>query len=196
MAVYTDWGWLDHQLCQRLPAPMFSSTSSLLAVLALPHLLYAFVWLAPGVWRRTFRKQSVPVFAWLGATGKVMQFGTVFLWAWASQPTGVCLRRPLAAWQLVLGGVMVGYGQALNIGTYRAIGFTGVYYGSRLGRSVPWVNLWPFSDIHHPQYLGSTLSIWGMLVLLSDALPLPEAVFTAVFWTGLYCASGLIEQYF
>lgn len=56
--------------------------------------------------------------------------------------------------------------QALNLGTYRALGSTGVYYGSRLGRSVPWVNGWPFSAVPHPQVgsmdnMESTGRGWG-----------------------------------
>lgn len=41
----------------------------------------------------------------------VMQFLSSFLWLWSSQPTGVCMRQPLAMWQVLLAGVLVGYGQ-------------------------------------------------------------------------------------
>ncbi|GLC41491.1 hypothetical protein PLESTB_001005900 [Pleodorina starrii] len=190
-----DWGLLSPRLCQQLVAPAVS-TRSLLAVLALPHLLYAFVWLKPRIWRQTFGKQSVPIFAWTGAAGKALQFISVFLWVWSSQPTGVCPRTPLSVWQVLLAGVLVGYGQALNIGTYRAIGVTGVYYGVRLGRNVPWVTAWPFSHISHPQYVGSAITVWGMLVLLHAAMPHPQALLTAVYWTGLYVMSGIVEDRF
>lgn len=82
--------------------------------------------------------------------------------------------------------VLLGAGQALNIGVYRALGKLpltakcrkalssqliaaeqgrrcgagrdGVYYGTKLGKAVPWCRGFPFSVAPHPQYLGSTLT--------------------------------------
>lgn len=85
--------------------------------------------------------------------------------------------------------------QALNLGTYRAIGLTGVYYGTRLGRHVPWVDGWPFKYIDHPQYCGSAMTVWGALALLHSAMPMPLSIGIAVYWTGLYIVSAILEHY-
>ncbi|PNH02299.1 hypothetical protein TSOC_011728 [Tetrabaena socialis] len=158
-------------------------------------MLYAFVWTNPKPWLRLFGQRAVQAFAACGFVGKVLQFSTCLLWAWAMQPTGLCLRQPLTPAQLLVGGFLVAYGQALNLGVYRALGTRGVYYGCRLGHSVPWVSGWPFSAVRHPQYTGSVLSVWGVLLLLWGALPAAMATGVAVFWTGLYVLSGLVENY-
>jgi protein-S-isoprenylcysteine O-methyltransferase Ste14 len=41
-----------------------------------------------------------------------------------------------------------------------AIGKVGVYYGTRLGATVPWVEGFPFNVVRHPQYVGAVLSLW------------------------------------
>ena len=77
---------------------------------------------------------------------------------------------------------------------YKAIGKEGVYYGEKLGRKVPWCTSFPFSVVSHPQYVGSVLSIWGVLTLVQAQGP--ATIWTiAYYWTGLYVVTGLIEQY-
>ncbi len=44
--------------------------------------------------------------------------------------------------------------------------------------------------------MGSALTVWGLLVLLASALPMPAAAAVAVWWTGLYVATGMLEHYF
>ncbi|KXZ42553.1 hypothetical protein GPECTOR_136g636 [Gonium pectorale] len=182
------------QLCQPLPSSPLYSTPAFLFVIALPHLIYALVWLSPKVWWGTFGKNSLPLFASVGIFGKVLQFSTMVLWLWSSQPTGLCFRQPLALWQVLLAAALIGYGQALNLGTYRALGLAGVYYGCRLGRSVPWVKGWPFNAISHPQYVGSTMTIWGALALFHTAAPMPLSFFIGIYWTCMYIMSGYIED--
>ena len=60
--------------------------------------------------------------------------------------------------------------QALNIGIYRAIGHEGVYYGFKLGHTIPWHDGFPFNLVPHPQYVGSVLTVWGVVALVR-ALP-------------------------
>ena len=57
--------------------------------------------------------------------------------------------------------------QALNVGIYRAIGNPGVYYGFKLGHHVPWHTGFPFNVVSHPQYVGSALTVWGAVILVS-----------------------------
>ena len=75
-------------------------------------------------------------------------------------------RRPPPPPALLAGIVLVALGQVLNAAVYATIGGDGVYYGVRLGRTVPWVHGFPFRllatggkpgtgvRVPHPQYLG------------------------------------------
>jgi len=100
---------------------------------------------------------------------------------------------PLAAWLAAL--VLGGYGQALNVGIFRAIGHEGVYYGARLGRRVPWVKGWPFdAALSHPQYAGSALTVWAGALLMGSARPAGAWVLVA-YWTLLYAVTALMEQH-
>ena len=47
--------------------------------------------------------------------------------------------------------VLLAAGQALNVGIFRAIGHAGVYYGFKLGHTIPWVSGFPFNVVSHPQ---------------------------------------------
>lgn len=84
--------------------------------------------------------------------------------------------------------------QTLNISMYNAIGKRGVYYGNKFGYNVPWYHGFPFNCVSHPQYVGSVLTIWGVvaLVYVQGPATLPTI---AAYWTGLYVVTGLIEQY-
>lgn len=91
--------------------------------------------------------------------------------------------------------LLVGYGQSLNVGIFQAIGHDGVYYGFKLGKKIPWVTGWPFDTVSHPQYVGSVLSIWGILALVWGQAPGAALAAVAVFWTGIYIITALHEQY-
>ncbi len=78
----------------------------------------------------------------------------------------------------------------------QAIGKVGIYYGFKLGHSVPWFTGFPFSVVPHPQYVGSVLSVWGVWLMMGT----PAHWAAGMFWIGLvwslcYFVSGLIEQY-
>ena len=61
--------------------------------------------------------------------------------------------------------------QWLNVGIFQAIGHAGVYYGFKLGHTVPWVDGFPFNlGVPHPQYVGSVATVAGMAALVSDAV--------------------------
>ena len=80
-------------------------------------------------------------------------------------------------------------GQGLNTAIYRAIGKPGVYYGYRLGMSVPWVTGFPFSVFPHPQYIGVCICCLG--VCLWSATP----VHVAAGWLNLSCLQVLLYLY-
>jgi methylene-fatty-acyl-phospholipid synthase len=120
----------------------------------------------------------------------------VILWIACSREEGVCLdfsRVSLLQWLSCL--LLVGYGQSLNVGIFKAIGHVGVYYGFKLGYKVPWVRGWPFDTVAHPQYVGSVLSIWGAAALLWNQMHLTSLLLVVIYWTLLYVVTGLQEQY-
>lgn len=43
----------------------------------------------------------------------------------------------------------------------------GVYYGFKLGHTIPWVDGFPFNVVSHPQYVGSVATVVGMAALVS-----------------------------
>jgi hypothetical protein len=62
---------MSQELCSPLQgiSPELA-TNLLFPLLALPHFLYAFIWLQSDAWRGTFGERSVSVFAACGAIGK------------------------------------------------------------------------------------------------------------------------------
>lgn len=125
----------------------------------------------------------------------VVQFVAVLLWLSCHMRSGLCpdLRAVgLAQWLAAL--VLFGYGQSLNAGIFKAIGHVGVYYGFKLGHTVPWVNGWPFDTVSHPQYVGSVLSVWAGVALLWGQVAPPLLVVLGLYWTALYVATAVHED--
>ncbi|KAL6753669.1 hypothetical protein V8C86DRAFT_2722049 [Haematococcus lacustris] len=191
-------------LCRPLALDPALANRCLLAALSLPHILYAAIWLKPGWWRATFQKSSVEVFAVVAGFGKLLQAEAVLVWLWSQRPQGLCLDLSRThLWQWLAALLLFSFGQALNVGIYKAIGKVGVYYGTRLGHTVPWVTGFPFSVVPHPQYVGSALSVWGGAALLANQLPPDccgglanaQVLGLAAFWSLLYAMSAVIESY-
>jgi len=108
------------------------------------------------------------------------------------------LPSSLSIRQIVPAIALVAAGQALNIGIYRAIGKIGVYYGCRLGHKVPWYDGFPFSlgwyCPKHPQYVGSAMTVWAVVLLLwTPTLSANLAAF-GVFATSCYAFSAYVED--
>jgi Phospholipid methyltransferase len=59
---------------------------------------------------------------------------------------------------------------------------------------VPWVDGFPFNVVSHPQYVGSVLSIWGLVVALWQQQP-EGTVLVAAYWTLLYAFTAVQEGY-
>jgi hypothetical protein len=89
--------------------------------------------------------------------------------------------------------LLLGVGQALNVGIYKAIGTAGVYYGKRLGQSVSWCHGFPFDSVSHPQYVGSVMSVWALAALLHGHV-YPDVYILAIYWTALYVCTGVMEE--
>lgn len=56
-------------LCVQQNFPVITDVT-LLALVAAPHFLYAFIWFLPDAWRRMFGKKSVSAFAFVAYIGK------------------------------------------------------------------------------------------------------------------------------
>ncbi|KAK9826416.1 hypothetical protein WJX81_002088 [Elliptochloris bilobata] len=168
---------------------------ALVSAITAPHVLYAAVWLHPTVWRRLFRRRPVTAFqraAFIGKVGQATAFIAWFVAQTRLQGTTFSLWRvPPGSWLTFF--TLLAAGQALNIGVYRAIGQDGVYYGTKLGKTVKWCSAFPFSVVPHPQYVGSALTVWGLVALLCGHTPGIVAV--GALWSALYLMTGLIEEY-
>ena len=131
------------------------------------YFVHAFIWFRPASFATLSARSPlswlggdpVKVFAVLEIVGKFWQLSTVVLFL--GLPTSSAAIRaaaaaPLPIWALAI--VYVGIGQMLNICMYTSIGNDGVYYGFKLGRTVPWYSGFPFNvGLRHPQYVGTLL---------------------------------------
>jgi methylene-fatty-acyl-phospholipid synthase len=87
-------------------------------------------------------------------------------------------------------------GQGLNAAIYRAIGKAGVYYGYRLGESVPWVTGFPFSIVPHPQYIGVCMSVIGINAFCATSAHVAAGWFNlTALQVLLYVYMSLVEDY-
>jgi phosphatidyl-N-methylethanolamine N-methyltransferase len=117
---------------------------------------------------------------------KALQGAVFFAWCYVhSQGTLLPLAAP--PWALATGAVLIASGQFLSTSVFYQLGYVGVFYGARLGHTVPWCTSFPFAYLSHPQYVGTVLSIWGLFLIVrfpnADwmALPLLETVY---YWLG------------
>ena len=100
------------------------------------------------------------------------------------------LAPPPSLFALGVGAALVVWGQALNVGIYRAIGKAGVYYGYKFGVAVPWCTGFPFTlGLAHPQYLGSAATAYGCVLLSLTAAHVPGG------YGGLAHAQALLYAY-
>ncbi|KAI7841557.1 hypothetical protein COHA_004728 [Chlorella ohadii] len=160
--------------------------------LAAPHLLYAYIWFFPRSWQAIFKKRSVEAFETVAWLLKIIQALAVAYWWLLRKPTGLDLAAvPLAAWPIGLGLGL--FGQWLNIGIFQAIGHAGVYYGFKLGHTIPWVDGFPFNVVSHPQYVGSVATILGAAVLVWSQAPAGLGGLV-LYWVCLYIATGFQES--
>ena len=70
----------------------------------------------------------------------------------------------------------------------------GVYYGTKLGKTVPWCTGFPFNIVSHPQYVGSVMTVLGVTTLLWTQGP-PGLGSVAGYWCSLYVITALQEQF-
>lgn len=88
----------------------------------------------------------------------------------------------------------VPYLHVLNFGVYFTLSTVGVYYGCRLGHKVPWVQGFPFNTVAHPQFVGSAITVWGVLLSIYNQCSIGGAPLAA-WWTALYGLNAIVETY-
>jgi hypothetical protein len=185
------------------------------AVLSLPYIMFYFIWKRPRAWMGLCRgaacagfgatdgERAVGVFAFMGMALKVVQFAAVLVW-WCGGAAGTGIGAGLGdlasvvlattAPRAVAAAALMGAGQALNGAVYAHLGSDGVYYGFKLGRTVPWCHAFPFNTgLRHPQYVGSVLSIWSMVIMLMT--PANAGVATVgLAWSFQYLVTSSFEE--
>ena len=150
-------------------------------------------------------KSPVAVFGKLVLLGKALQQTLLIGWAagWdLSVPVFTSFAKGVLAGVLgldtrtVTAAALIIAGQLLNYSIYKAIGKDGVYYGFKLGKSVPWSSAFPFSaGFRHPQYVGSLTSQLGVLLLLASEKTMTLGLGPlAAFWALCYLVTSLIES--
>ncbi|KAL4430840.1 hypothetical protein ABPG75_006096 [Micractinium tetrahymenae] len=168
------------------------SNYTVCAALAAPHLLYAYIWFLPRRWMALFGKNSCKMFETVAWLLKVVQALGVSYWYLLRRPSGIDLAAvPPLAW--IAFALLVGFGQWLNVGIFKAIGHAGVYYGFKLGHTVPWVSGFPFNVVSHPQYVGSVATVLGGAALVWTQAPQGLGLLT-LYWTLLYVATAIQED--
>eukprot|EP00320_Phaeocystis_rex_P009900 CAMPEP_0119072790 /NCGR_PEP_ID=MMETSP1178-20130426/59718_1 /TAXON_ID=33656 /ORGANISM="unid sp, Strain CCMP2000" /LENGTH=211 /DNA_ID=CAMNT_0007054827 /DNA_START=87 /DNA_END=722 /DNA_ORIENTATION=+ len=191
----------------------------LIPILALPHVLYLWLWTRSSTWiamtgmvtrllggkwpadKAYQGDQACRYMASIAHVIKATQAASVIAWFSVYSPDALtpsgALSQPV--WRLVLGATGLLLGQGLNVSIYTAIGRNGVYYGSRFGAPLgPWCTSFPFNIPvvgRHPQYTGVLLSLWGGVLLTCDdaatAAGFPQL---AILWSMFYVFTGLVEQ--
>lgn len=157
-------------------------------ILLLPFVYYTIAWHWPSIWCNFSENMGYRpsiLFSYVAYVMKILQFA-VFLGPVGGGVVPSFFAVPINFVLNILPGgllvksyelqlnhltaldiVLVSCGQALNSGVYNALGTIGVYYGSRFGETIPWVNSFPYNiGISDPQYWGCILTIVGCLNLL------------------------------
>jgi len=173
--------------------------------IAMLYAMHGFIWNFPE--RFTALSRSAPfsllgahpwkVFAKLEMFGKVWQFGCIALYLGEAGRAAVLTALASTPWFVfVLSALYVAAGQTLNVAMYTSIGDAGVYYGFKLGATVPWCTGFPFNvQLRHPQYVGVVLTFWAMaFVLLTEELGKLGMPQMMMAWAAMYFVMSTMEQ--
>ena len=168
--------------------------------ISLLYVLHGFIWHCPQLFTSICRptgRHPVDVFAALEVLGKFWQLACLagLLGADGIAAVGDALMAA-PMWCYAACALYVLAGQTLNMAMYAAIGNDGVYYGFRLGRTVPWCSSFPFNvGLRHPQYVGVVLTILGAAIpMLNDVLIRAGLIQAMLAWASMYVVMCIMEQ--
>ena len=142
-----------------------------LCSITLSSLFYTLIWYRPHYWMEFCKSlgatNPVSMMANLAYVLKLFQFGmiTTLLFYFDDTRCDKVWSRLQTPLYLVPGAACIAFGQLLNMRVYQLLGENGVYYGSKLGRPIPWITAWPYNSIDDPQYTGALLSLLGAKLL-------------------------------
>ena len=172
---------------------------------SLLYFLHAFIWNYPKRFTALSKKlplrllgsHPVDVFANSEILGKFWQMSCLGVYIGSAGRAAVyaaIFSAPLYCYALFALYLLVG--QGLNVAMYAAIGNDGVYYGFKLGRSVPWCTSFPFNvHLRHPQYVGVVLTLLGGLaVLMTPELVSNGLVPAGLAWASMYIIMAIMEE--
>jgi methylene-fatty-acyl-phospholipid synthase len=165
--------------------------------LGLERMAYAWVWRRPTAFqalcaRAPFAAFQSPTDAleYLFWGFKALQVAIFLAWCWLWGDGVVRFATSGAA--TIIGLLLLGSGQVLNLSVFHRLGRKGVFYGDRFGYAVPWCRRFPFSVLKHPQYVGTLLSIWGFFLVMR--FPHPDWVVLPLVETAYYALGGYVER--
>jgi len=92
----------------------------------------------------------------------------------------------------IIGALLIAAGQTLNLGVFYRLGNTGVFYGRKFGRAVPWREEFPFTLFAHPQFVGVVLTIWGFFAIMR--FPNPDWYTLPALETAYYILAARYER--
>ena len=186
--------------------------------LSWPYFMFSLIWNSPSTWIRltsTFPlswsgrdsdegKRAVSAFSKMNLLLKLTQAYGVGQW-WISSSNGDVngaqdmlgyLKENVSVQRLVVAAILMIAGQVLNAAIYYRIGDDGVYYGFKLGRTVPWCTKFPFNvGFRHPQYFGVVLNIWAIAIVLLSPFSLREGLLQiSLAWCFMYFLVSCMEE--
>ena len=175
------------------------------ASIALLYALHAFIWYKPSKFKlacqnpplKYIAKHPVEVFASLEIIGKFWQLATILVFLSHEGIHQVMLAATNApTWCWVLCAAYIVIGQGLNASIYMAIGNDGVYYGFKLGRTVPWCTSFPFNvGLRHPQYVGVVLTLLGLTLPVVNRDTIQNGFVPMMCaWASMYIIMSIMEQ--
>ena len=139
----------------------------------------------------------------------VLQGEALFVWVWSARPTGVCFDlRALDPLRFAAGLALLAFALALIRTAFSSVGREGVYYGRRLAKSkkaaeqlaareevaASGASLWGLLGLYRPQYVGSYLVLWALVLALGPQLP-PGSWFIAAFYSLMYSITSVMEDF-
>lgn len=151
----------------------------LFVILSASAIFYTLIWRSPRRWVALVAPADpCAVMALVAHALKLAQLTAVArVTDWASVARAVSANAALTTVAVAL----FVFGQHLNALVYARLGARGVYYGSKLGKPVPWIRGYPFSVVRDPQYVGALCCV----AACATFLPADIVAFTALQYAYL-----------
>jgi len=135
-------------------------------ITSLSHILYFFVWdFTEQYIKLSYYLQTTPIFllTFLSIFQKLLQFNLIIYYSILNDTI-----IPYVEDFNIINLLLIITGQVLNMSVYKKLGAKGVYYGNKLGHTLPYITTFPYNlGIKNPQYVGCILTLCGLYPLIS-----------------------------